>query len=116
MALFDNKDPAGHASPTASYANDEDFQRIDPESGVKRGLKTRHLSMMALAGIIGPGILVGTGGALANGGPAALLIGFGIIGIIAFSITQSLGEMTTLYPTGGAFITLSKRFVDEAFG
>ncbi|KAJ4398681.1 General amino acid permease [Didymella pomorum] len=117
MALFDSpKHPGGHTSPTVSYGRDEDFERIDPEMGVKRGLKTRHLSMMALAGIIGPGILVGTGGALSNGGPAALIIGFGIIGIIAWSITQSLGEMTTLYPTGGAFITLSKRFVDEAFG
>ena len=35
---------------------------IDPLSGVKRGLKTRHLSMMALAGIIGPGLLIGSGG------------------------------------------------------
>ena len=100
MALFDPpKNAGGHRSPTISYGRDEDFERIDPEMGVKRGLKTRHLSMMALAGIIGPGILVGTGGALSNGGPAALLIGFGIIGIIACSITQSLGEMTTLYPT-----------------
>ena len=39
-----------------------DFQAIDPSSGVKRGLKTRHLSMMALAGIIGPGLLIGSGG------------------------------------------------------
>lgn len=116
MALFEpSKTDPSHTSPTASL-NDEDFQRIDPDTGVKRGLKTRHLSMMALAGIIGPGILVGTGGALSNGGPAALLIGFGIIGIVAFSITQSLGEMTTLYPTGGAFTTLSVRFVDKAFG
>jgi amino acid permease len=36
----------------------EDFQRTDPNSGVRRGLKTRHLSMLALAGIIGPGIEV----------------------------------------------------------
>ncbi|KAH7311974.1 amino acid transporter-like protein [Rhexocercosporidium sp. MPI-PUGE-AT-0058] len=91
-------------------------QEIDPESGVKRGLKTRHLSMMALAGIIGPGLLVGSGGALASGGPASLLIGFGVIGIIAFSIMQSLGEITTLYPSGGAFTTLADRFVDKAFG
>ncbi|KAH8661610.1 AAT family amino acid transporter [Tricladium varicosporioides] len=89
---------------------------IDPESGVKRGLKTRHLSMMALAGIIGPGLLVGSGGALSSGGPAALLIGFGVIGIIAFSIMQSLGEITTLYPSGGAFTKLADRFVDPAFG
>ncbi|KAF7534170.1 hypothetical protein G7054_g6497 [Neopestalotiopsis clavispora] len=93
-----------------------DFRAIDPESGVKRGLKTRHLSMMALAGIIGPGLLVGSGGALSSGGPASLLIGFGVIGIIAFSIMQSLGELTTLYPSGGAFTKLADRFVDKAFG
>lgn len=52
----------------------------DPDSGVKRGLKNRHLSMMALAGIIGPGLLIGSGGALSNGGPASLLIGFGVVG------------------------------------
>ena len=93
-----------------------DFRDIDPRSGVKRGLKTRHLSMMALAGIIGPGLLVGAGGALASGGPASLLIGFGVVGIIAFSIMQSLGELTTLYPSGGAFTGLADRFVDKAFG
>lgn len=93
-----------------------DFHAIDPHSGVKRGLKTRHLSMMALAGIIGPGLLVGSGGALSSGGPASLLIGFGIIGLVAFSIMQSLGELTTLYPSGGAFTALADRFVDKAFG
>lgn len=97
-------------------STDSDFRAIDPDSGVKRGLKTRHLSMMALAGIIGPGLLVGSGGALSSGGPAALLIGFGVIGIIAFSIMQSLGELTTLYPTGGAFTGLADRFVDKGFG
>lgn len=54
-------------SPQASESNyaqvdETDFQAIDPHSGVKRGLKTRHLSMMALAGIIGPGLLIGSGG------------------------------------------------------
>lgn len=93
-----------------------DDRRIDPQSGVKRGLKTRHLSMLALAGIIGPGLLVGAGGALSSGGPASLIIGFGVIGIIAFSIMQSLGELTTLYPSGGAFTGLADRFVDKAFG
>lgn len=28
-------------------------EAFDPDAGVKRGLKNRHLSMMALAGIIG---------------------------------------------------------------
>lgn len=72
--------------------------------------------MMALAGIIGPGLLVGSGAALNSGGPASLLIGFGVIGLIAFSIMQSLGELTTLYPSGGAFTDLGDRFIDKAFG
>ncbi|EGX96081.1 general amino acid permease AGP3 [Cordyceps militaris CM01] len=88
---------------------------IDPDSGVKRGLKNRHLSMMALAGIIGPGLLVGAGGALNSGGPASLLIGFGVIGLIAFAIMQSLGELTTLYPGGGSFVSLAERLVDKSF-
>ncbi|KAL2171531.1 hypothetical protein VTG60DRAFT_2699 [Thermothelomyces hinnuleus] len=104
------------ATEAATGSDSDDFRIIDPHSGVKRGLKTRHLSMMALAGIIGPGLLIGSGGALSAGGPASLLIGFGVIGIVAFSIMQSLGELTTLYPTGGAFTALSDRFVDKAFG
>lgn len=78
------EDPRRSFEPAAEDVDQGDFQSIDPESGVKRGLKTRHLSMMALAGIIGPGLLVGTGGALSEGGPAAMIIGFGVIGIIAF--------------------------------
>jgi len=108
----DDKDMRDIA-PNALFERDRDH--IDPNSGVKRGLKTRHLSMLALAGIIGPGLLVGAGGALSNGGPASLIIGFGVIGILAFCIMQSLGEMTTLYPSGGAFTGLADRFVDKAF-
>lgn len=117
----------GHKDDVASKAYDAysdspadgersiDQGEMDPDSGVKRGLKNRHLSMMALAGIIGPGLLVGSGRALQNGGPASLIIGFGVIGMIAFSIMQSLGEITTLYPGGGSFVSLADRFVDKGF-
>ncbi|KAH6970804.1 amino acid permease/ SLC12A domain-containing protein [Ilyonectria sp. MPI-CAGE-AT-0026] len=110
-----NKDPQLVAAEDglAGYESGYDSS-VDPDSGVKRGLKNRHLSMMALAGIIGPGLLVGAGGALNSGGPASLLIGFGVIGIIAFSIMQSLGELTTLYPGGGSFISLAE-LVDKSF-
>ncbi|CAN3367924.1 general amino acid permease Agp3p [Diutina catenulata] len=82
---------------------------------LKRGLKDRHISLLALAGIIGPGILIGASMALKNG-PAAMVIGFGVIGIIAFAMMQSLGELSTLYPSGGAFSTLGAKFVDPAWG
>lgn len=114
--VFESNRSFGNDCEADVSSTEGDFSAIDPHSGVKRGLKTRHLSMMALAGIIGPGLLVGSGAALSSGGPASLLIGFGVIGIIAFSIMQSLGELTTLYPSGGAFTGLADRFVDKAFG
>jgi yeast amino acid transporter len=92
--MFRSNKAAEDHDPYASYDNGGDGAHgglsdveavggrsvVDPDSGVKRGLKNRHLSMMALAGIIGPGLLVGSGGALNSGGPAALIIGFGVIG------------------------------------
>jgi len=60
--MADFKEPRQDSVLRSSVHNATDFQAIDPHSGVKRGLKTRHLSMMALAGIIGPGLLIGSGG------------------------------------------------------
>lgn len=70
----------GDATGAHIADNSDGDNSFDPDSGVKRGLKNRHLSMLALAGIIGPGLLVGSGGALNSGGPASLIIGFGVIG------------------------------------
>jgi amino acid transporter len=78
---YDDEATNSHFRSThGSHHDVSDTSLMDPESGVKRGLKNRHLSMMALAGIIGPGLLVGAGGALNSGGPASLIIGFGVIG------------------------------------
>ncbi|CAD1809158.1 General amino acid permease AGP3 [Candida parapsilosis] len=101
-------------SGSSQYNTSSSVSSTD-DRGLKHGLKDRHLSLMALAGIIGPGILVGASNALAEG-PAAILIGFGAIGVIAFFMMQSLGELATLYPSGGAFSTLGIKFVDFGWG
>ncbi|ORY87962.1 amino acid permease [Protomyces lactucae-debilis] len=70
--------------------------------------------MIAIGGIIGPGLLIGSGGALAAGGPAALLIVFALVGLVALFVMQSVGDLATLYPQGGSFMTWTGRFVDDA--
>lgn len=95
-----------------------DSESLDHEKSslpLKRGFKDRHISLLALAGIIGPGILVGAALPTSNG-PLSLLIGFGVIGLIAFSMMQSLGELATLYPLGNVFSTLGNKFMDRAIG
>lgn len=55
----------------------------DKHNQLNKTLKPRHLNMIAIGGSIGAGLFVGSGGALRTGGPAALLIAFGIIGIVS---------------------------------
>lgn len=61
------------------------FKRRSPTQGnqLNQTMKGRHLHMIAIGGSIGAGLFVGSGRALARGGPAALLIGFGIIGVVS---------------------------------
>lgn len=59
----------------------------DKHNQLNKTLKSRHLSMIAIGGSIGAGLFVGSGSALSTGGPAALLIGFGIIGVVRSSET-----------------------------
>lgn len=58
----------------------------DKHNQLNQTLEGRHLHMIAIGGSIGAGLFVGSGGALANGGPAALLIGFGIMGIVSAAL------------------------------
>ncbi|KAF2114596.1 amino acid permease [Lophiotrema nucula] len=79
-----------------------------------RKLKSRHLQMIAIGGIIGPGLLVGSGNALRLAGPAGILISFSLVGIIVFFVMQSLGELATVIPVSGSFIDYATRFFDPA--
>ena len=79
-----------------------------------RRLKSRHLQMIAIGGIIGPGLLVGSGNALHLAGPAGILISFSLVGIIVFFVMQSLGELATLIPVTGSFTEYAERFVDDS--
>jgi len=86
------------------------------ESPLSRRLKGRHLQMIAIGGSIGTGLFVGSGKALAAGGPASLLIAFSLIGAMLFSTVHALGELAVLFPVAGSFAVYSTRFLDPAWG
>ncbi|RMX94897.1 hypothetical protein D0866_16557 [Hortaea werneckii] len=72
--------------------------------------------MIAIGGSIGAGLFVGSGSALSTGGPAALLIGFAIIGVMIFNVVYALGELAVMFPISGGFYTYSSRFIDPSWG
>lgn len=59
-------------------------------------------------------MLVGSGNALSEGGPAGVLISFALVGIIVFFVMQSLGEMATIIPVSGSFTEYAGRFIDDS--
>ena len=64
----------------------------------------------------GTGLFVGSGKALADGGPASLLLSFSIIGAMIFCTVQALGELAVIFPVSGSFSAYSTRFIDPAWG
>src|SRR3712207_2603253 len=71
------------------------------------GLKRRHMTMIALGGIIGAGLFVGTGPILNQAGPATVLT-YLITGTILILIMRMLGEMATAQPSVGSFSDYSR--------
>ncbi|CAG9961932.1 unnamed protein product [Clonostachys byssicola] len=86
------------------------------EDRLTRSLSARQVQMIAIGGTIGTGLFLGTGKALAQAGPASVLITYSIIGANVFVTMLSLGEMAAFIPVAGSFCTFAGRFVDDAFG
>jgi len=81
----------------------------------RRGLKSRHVQLIALGGCIGTGLFVGSGAILANSGPGSLFLVYIIMSFIIWTIMNCLGEMTTYLPIKGASPPMYiYRFADQS--
>ncbi|CCG80921.1 putative Arginine transporter [Taphrina deformans PYCC 5710] len=89
---------------------------IESTNNLKRGLKARHLQMIAMGGTIGTGLFIGSGAALSKSGPVGALIAYAWVGTLVYSVMLSLGEMATYLPISGAFTAYATRFVDASLG
>lgn len=69
---------------------------------LKRGLKNRHIQLIALGGSIGTGLFLGIADTINMAGPSVIL-GYAIGGLIAFLIMRQLGEMVVDEPVSGSF-------------
>ncbi|MFM0202913.1 amino acid permease [Paraburkholderia fungorum] len=72
------------------------------KSELKTGLKERHMTMIALGGVIGAGLFVGSGVVVQQAGPAAVL-SFLITGGLIVLVMRMLGEMACAMPAVGSF-------------
>lgn len=88
--VISSQDGRVYEDPTVLHESEDTHKG---EFGTKRDLKARHVSMIAIAGTIGTGLFLGSGAALANGGPVGFFLGYTIVGCLVGMMMYGLGEM-----------------------
>jgi GABA permease len=78
------------------------------ESHLRKGLKTRHLAMIAIGGVIGAGLFVGSGAIIGEVGPAAFLT-YALTGVLIVMVMRMLGEMAAANPSTGSFADYARQ-------
>jgi len=82
---------------------------------LKRGLKNRHIQLIALGGAVGTGLFLGIAQTIKMAGPSVLL-GYAIGGFIAFMIMRQLGEMVVEEPVAGSFSHFAYKYWGDFAG
>lgn len=78
-------------------------------SQLQRGLKNRHIQLIAMGGAIGTGLFLGSAQVIQSAGPS-IILGYAIGGLIAFLIMRQLGEMIVEEPVAGSFSHFAHRY------
>ena len=85
------------------------MSEVQQEQTLKRGLKNRHIQLIALGGAVGTGLFLGTATTIQMAGPSVLL-GYAVAGFIAFLIMRQLGEMVAEEPVSGSFSHFAHKY------
>ncbi|MFF8955982.1 amino acid permease [Streptomyces sp. NPDC014894] len=99
------------ASQTSARPQDRPPADGDPgNQGLGHGLKQRHLSMIALGGVIGAGLFVGSGAGIAQAGPS-IIVAYALSGLLVMLVMRMLGEMSAANPASGTFSVHAERAI-----
>src|SRR5262245_21218090 len=74
---------------------------------LSRSLRPRHVTMIAIGGIIGSGLFVGSSAAIAAAGPA-ILATYALTGFVVLLIMRMLGEMAVGMPEVRSFTEFAR--------
>lgn len=87
----------------------------ETQSHLARGLKNRHIQMIALGGAIGTGLFYGSAASIQLVGPG-IIVSYIIGGFVMYLIMRMLGEMSTEEPVAGAFSHFAYKYWGEFAG
>lgn len=76
---------------------------------LQRGLRNRHIQLIAMGGAIGTGLFLGSAQVISSAGPS-IILAYAIAGLVAFLMMRQLGEMIVHEPVAGSFSYFSGRY------
>ncbi|MER5872666.1 amino acid permease [Streptomyces sp. NPDC002044] len=95
---------------TITHPEQQAPPQADAGSPLGNGLKQRHLSMIALGGVIGAGLFVGSGAGIAAAGPS-IVLAYAASGLLVMFVMRMLGEMSAADPASGSFSVHAERAI-----
>ncbi|WP_261301556.1 amino acid permease [Paenibacillus andongensis] len=86
------------------------------QNSLKRTMKSRHLFMISLGGVIGTGLFLSTGYILNQAGPGGAILAYLFGGLIMYLVMLCLGELSVAMPITGSFPVYAAKFIGPATG
>ncbi|MFG3619436.1 amino acid permease [Nocardia sp. NPDC047654] len=81
---------------------------IPPAGNLNHTINTRQLTMIGIGGVIGAGLFVGSGKAIAAAGPG-IVLAYLLTGLIVILVMRMLAELATASPETGSFSSYASR-------
>jgi arginine/ornithine permease len=83
---------------------------------LKRELKSRHLFMIALGGVIGTGLFLGSGYTIHEAGPGGAIVAYLFGGLVMYLTMLCLGELAVALPDAGSYQTYATKYISPSAG
>ncbi|BDD63609.1 hypothetical protein MPDQ_004261 [Monascus purpureus] len=118
MAFDDKKDPFKTAPNAAQDVEPglEDQSSAGVMEEIRRSMGSRHINMIAIAGMIGTGLFLSSGQVIAIAGPAGAFIAYILMGLVTAGVSFTTGEITSFMPSTGGFVRHATKYVEPALG
>ncbi|KAF1053574.1 MAG: Amino-acid permease RocE [Stenotrophomonas maltophilia] len=81
-----------------------------------RALKSRHIFMLSLGGVIGTGLFMGSGVTINQGGPMGAILAYLVAGFLMYLVMVCLGELSVQMPVSGSFQAHATKYIGPATG
>jgi len=85
------------------------------EKGLHHRLTAGQMTMVAVGGSIGTGLLLGSAAALEMAGPS-IILSYVVAAFLAYTVAMALGELASMHPAAGSFGVYGELYLNQCLG